>query len=212
MRTAGEILKNQRLAKKFNLEEVEKATKIRQKFLKFLENDELEKLPGKTYAHGFVKNYSDFLGLPTNKLLAILRRQYHERMKKELIPEGLAKPLSEPKLMTKKFTIPIAFLIAITILGIYFYFQYQLLEAAPKLLIESPKENLIVQGEFVIVKGRTDRETKILINNQEIPVGIEGTFTQKIKMKEEENVIVILAVNKQGKTAKVERLVKKEIP
>ena len=95
MLTAGEILKAKRLEKGLTYQDVEKKIRIRQKYLKALEEDSLDMLQGKTYVRGFVKNYSEFLGLPTEELLAILRRQYDEKQKKELLPKGLSNPISK---------------------------------------------------------------------------------------------------------------------
>ena len=212
MKTAGEILKEKRIEKSLTYQDIEKATKIRQKFIIALENNDLDNLPGKTYTRGFVKNYSEFLGLSTNSILAILRRQYNERKKGELLPQGLEKPLTPSKIFGQKLTIPLAFSIAIVMLGIYLYFQYRFLIGAPNLEVESPKENLIIQSDSVMVKGKTDKEIKIILNGQEVAVNNNGTFTQEIKIKEGENSITIIAINKQGKGKKIERTVIRETP
>ena len=75
MKTVGEILKQTRLQKKITLEEIEKATRIRKKFLIAFEENQLDKLPTFTFSRGFLKNYSEFLGLNENDLIAIFRRQ-----------------------------------------------------------------------------------------------------------------------------------------
>lgn len=46
MRTVGQLLKESRKEKGFTLDQVEKATKIRVKFLTCLETDDYQKLPG----------------------------------------------------------------------------------------------------------------------------------------------------------------------
>ena len=53
-----------------SLGDVEEATKIRKKYLQALENENFEVIPGKTYARGFAKNYSNFLHLDTKEILA----------------------------------------------------------------------------------------------------------------------------------------------
>jgi cytoskeleton protein RodZ len=65
----GQKLKEAREAKGLSLRDVEEATKIRKKYLQALENETFEVIPGKTYAKGFVKNYSNFLNLDTKALL-----------------------------------------------------------------------------------------------------------------------------------------------
>jgi len=212
MKTSGEILKEKRLEKGLTLETVEKNTKIRQKYLKAIEEGKIDNIPGKTYIRGFVKNYSEFLGLPTEEILAILRREYDEKKKRELIPKGLEKPLARSKIFGKKLTLPITFLIALIILFIYIFFQYQALVGKPSLEVTSPIENLITNDDSILIKGITDREGKILLNGQEIMVNDKGEFIQTINLKNGDNSIVIVAINKEGNEKKIERIVKKQNP
>lgn len=65
----GRMLKEARESKGLSLRDVEEATKIRKKYLQALEEEDFEKIPGRTYAKGFLKNYSNFLQLETDELL-----------------------------------------------------------------------------------------------------------------------------------------------
>lgn len=65
----GRILKEGREGKGLSLRDVEESTKIRKKYLQALEEEDFEKIPGRTYARGFLKNYSNFLQLETDELL-----------------------------------------------------------------------------------------------------------------------------------------------
>jgi len=66
----GKRLREARESKGLSLRDVEEATKIRQKYLKALENEKFEEIPGKTYAKGFFKNYCNYLNLDTKELIA----------------------------------------------------------------------------------------------------------------------------------------------
>ena len=66
MKTVGSILREARVAKKLTLKEAEAATKFREKFLENIESDDYSRLPSLSYAKGFVKNYSEYLGLDIN--------------------------------------------------------------------------------------------------------------------------------------------------
>lgn len=66
----GNKLKEARESKGLSLREVEEATKIRKKYLQALENEDFEQIPGKTYAKGFLRNYSNYLRLDTEDLTA----------------------------------------------------------------------------------------------------------------------------------------------
>ena len=66
MKTVGSILKEARTARNITLAQTEEATKIRLKFLKAIESDDYSGLPSLSYAKGFVKNYSEYLGLDSS--------------------------------------------------------------------------------------------------------------------------------------------------
>lgn len=99
MKTAGQILKQTRIKKNLTISHMAKATKIRPVYLKALEGDDYQKLPSPTSARGFLKNYAEFLGLASDEILAIFRRDFDEKK------AGKIKPLEALELITKpKFT------------------------------------------------------------------------------------------------------------
>src|ERR1700739_5082272 len=62
----GERLKRSR---EVSLDELRKATRISNRFLQALENEDWEKLPGGVFGHGFVRTVARYLGLDENALL-----------------------------------------------------------------------------------------------------------------------------------------------
>ncbi len=71
----GEVLRQAREARGISLAEAEEATKVRQKFLQALEQDDFQRLPGEVYRRGFLKSYAIYLGLDPEPLLARYRAQ-----------------------------------------------------------------------------------------------------------------------------------------
>src|ERR1700691_3682921 len=63
LETVGQDLRAARLRRGDDLATVSRALKIRKDHLDALEEDRFEALPGRTYAVGFVRSYSDYLGL-----------------------------------------------------------------------------------------------------------------------------------------------------
>ena len=59
----GNSLREARLRQGLDLAEIERATKVRSRYLKALEEEHFEVLPGQTYVKGFLKAYADHLGL-----------------------------------------------------------------------------------------------------------------------------------------------------
>lgn len=71
----GEILRRGREHYGQSLEEVEKNLRIRAIQLHALETGNLGALPGKAYALGFVRSYSEYLGLDGEKMVQLFKRQ-----------------------------------------------------------------------------------------------------------------------------------------
>lgn len=208
MRTVGQILKEEREKKFYTLEEIEKATKIRLELLQALENDDYKKLPPPTFVQGFIKNYGKFLGLPTDKLLAIYRREFSEGKNPPRILESFTNPLDK-----KRFRITPAKILGTVVLTlivtffIYLWFEYRFLIGAPFLEVSEPQDQLSVASTTIYVSGRTDPESKVSINNQEIQVDLSGRFSQEIQLTDSSNTIVVTATSKSGKEARIERTV-----
>jgi cytoskeleton protein RodZ len=59
----GNSLREARLRQGLEFPELEQATKIRGKYLRALEDEQFDILPGQTYVKGFLRTYSEFLGL-----------------------------------------------------------------------------------------------------------------------------------------------------
>lgn len=208
MRTVGQILKQEREAKFYSLEEIEKATKIRKELLDALEKGEFHKLPPATFVQGFIKNYGKFLGLDPDKLMAIYKRDFSDRKNPPKILQSFSLPMGGNRFQVT----PARFLTGVVLILVFSFFvylwvEYKLLSGAPFLEVLQPPDQVKVKTSSVIVSGRTDAEAKVSINNQEIQVDISGKFSQEIKLSESLNTITVSAISKTGKMVTVERKV-----
>ena len=59
----GNSLREARVRKELEFPELEQGTKIRAKYLRALEDETFDQLPGPTYVKGFLRTYADYLGL-----------------------------------------------------------------------------------------------------------------------------------------------------
>jgi cytoskeleton protein RodZ len=82
----GSQLREARLHAKIDINEVETRTKIRAKYLRAIENEEWDLLPGEVYVKSFLRTYGDFLGLDTRQLLDDFRRRYERPSDHEMRP------------------------------------------------------------------------------------------------------------------------------
>ncbi|MGE4344466.1 MAG: helix-turn-helix domain-containing protein [Geoalkalibacter sp.] len=71
----GDILKNRRRERQLSLDDVARQTRMRTAFLEALEEGRFEEFPAETYVKGFLRNYSEFLGLDSETLLDIYQQQ-----------------------------------------------------------------------------------------------------------------------------------------
>src|SRR5204863_1200366 len=76
MADIGATLREARMRAKIDINEVEARTKIRAKYLRAIENEEWDLLPGDVYVKSFLRTYGDFLGVDTRQLLDDYRRLY----------------------------------------------------------------------------------------------------------------------------------------
>ena len=77
--TVGSELRAARQRRGEDLATVSRALKIRKDHLEAVEESRLEKLPGKTYAIGFVRSYAGYLGLDTPDLVDRYKAEIAER-------------------------------------------------------------------------------------------------------------------------------------
>lgn len=208
MRTVGQILKETREEKLYSVEDVEKAIKIRKELLLSLESDDYSSLPPSTFVQGFIKNYAKFLGLDSEKMLAVFRREFSDKNHKPYVMDAFANPVEEKKVQitpTRVLSVVIA-LIVLTFFG-YLWSQYRDYVGAPKLEVTSPQDQQTINSEIVVVEGSTDPEVEVSINNQKIPVSEQGTFKKEIVVTSEVSKISIVAASKFGQQTEVQRTI-----
>src|SRR3954451_4527062 len=79
MPAIGETLRDARMRARIDISEIEAETKIRAKYLRALENEEWDLLPGPTFVKSFLRTYADALGLDSRLLLEEYKLR-HERL------------------------------------------------------------------------------------------------------------------------------------
>jgi cytoskeletal protein RodZ len=76
MADIGSTLREARMRERIDISEVEAHTKIRAKYLRAIENEEWDLLPGPVYAKSFLRTYGDYLGLDSRMLIDEFKRRY----------------------------------------------------------------------------------------------------------------------------------------
>lgn len=205
MKTAGETLKNQRLKKTWTLEKASAKTYIQQSLLQSIEDNNLTSLPKPPFVFGLVKNYAKVLGLNSEEVLAIFRREYNLRVGNYLLPpQPLVKNFFH---LNGPFIIKYS-LIFITLLFLgYLLMQYWQFAQAPILIVSKPQDQKEVLGNQVEVTGRTDPNAKVDVNGQEVLVDEKGIFSAAVNLNPGVNVLYITSRNSQKRETQIKRTV-----
>jgi len=114
----GASLREARMRARIDVSEIEAQTKIRAKYLRALENEEWDLLPGPTYVKSFLRTYAEALDLDA-KLLVDEYKLRHERLSDvELQPINAAAPGRERRRQSP--VLPPWFFLALIFVGLVF--------------------------------------------------------------------------------------------
>lgn len=73
--SVGEILRRARLKAGYSLDQIEQRVCIRSSQLQAMEEGRWDALPGRVYVFGFIRTYSEYLGLDGEKMVLLLKQQ-----------------------------------------------------------------------------------------------------------------------------------------
>jgi cytoskeletal protein RodZ len=206
MRTVGNLLKEARRNKNLSINDVEEMTHIRSSFIRAIEEAEWDKLPHENIIVGFIKSISHFLDIDERYAVSLFRREYLPQEKKEI-----QKPKVYSRQIGRKFTWGprLTFLVGVIVIVVvvlgYLGFQYKKFNSPPELIINSPTEGQTVERGTLEIKGMTDPDATVEINNQSIIVEDNGNFNGEIDVSSNTTQINIKAESRSGKTTTLSR-------
>ena len=187
MLTAGEILKRERVKKNLSLTEISKQTKIKEKYLLALEDNNWNLFESPVYIEGLIKTYARFLGLNYKKVLPFFYRDY-EGEEKITFRRRVSEKYFTPTI--KKFFTMLSFFIFF-VFFIYFGYQLKIFLTPPKVVILSPKTDVFYNENLIKIIGKTEKETTITIFGEKIYPNEEGIFEYDFPLKKGKNELVI---------------------
>lgn len=128
--TLGEQLQDARKKKNLSIADVAAQLRINKEIVTYLETQQWDKMPGRTYARGYFANYVRFLGLPHDEMLALFNLEYTAV---ESTPDLKQYGLSDIK--SKSFPwLNLFILIALAIISWFAYQQWKQVEDGKSLL------------------------------------------------------------------------------
>jgi cytoskeletal protein RodZ len=216
MSRLGDTLRAQREKKGITLDQAAADTRIREKFLKALEDSDYQSLPGAVYTKGFLRNYAEYLDLPTDELVV----QFHQE-RGQAEPARTFEPMRpimrRSLIFTPAVLVPVVVLAGIVLFVGYLYYQFVSFAVPPKLEVTEPPGDAIAQTADYQIKGRTVPDGRVTVQVfpgpqtvADIRPTFDGTFTAKVQLNPGANHIVIEVLDVTGKVSRESRIVRLE--
>src|SRR5213594_2503888 len=196
MSKLGEILRTQREKRGITLDQAAADTRIREKFLKALEDGDYMSLPGAVYTTGFLRNYAEYLDLNQDELVVLF---HQERGLTAPEPARRFEPIKpiikRPLIFTPAVLVPVAVLAAVLLFVGYLYYQFTSFAVAPTLDVYDPPTDAIAQDAQFVLKGRT-------IPNARVTVQV---FPGPLTLTTGANHVVVEVLDQSGKVSRANR-------
>jgi cytoskeletal protein RodZ len=192
MKTVSDVLRETREEKGKTLQEISEEIKIRSSYLNALEENDYDKFLSETQLKGFLVNYANHLGIDTNRILALYRR---ERIAKE--EQHSPKFIKEKKslVFTPKMLLgPAIGILVLMVIG-FFVYQYYQTAKAPLLEVQKPADGLVTESNKITVSGISEIGSTIRVNSKEItPFDNNGNFETTVELSQKGNNTIFVEV------------------
>lgn len=201
----GRTLLEKREAKGISISRAAHDLLIKKEQLESLEAGDWENLPEPPFVRGFIKNYGDYLGLDTQRLLALYRREYDASKHPSANLKGrkLKRFLITP---TRIVTLASIFVVGLFVL--YLIIQYLSIISSPKLDVFAPPSDTTTPAPVIRVDGKTQPGATVAVNGDFAAVDQEGNFQYQYTLKDGQNIIEIIAAKRLSPKSKVTRIVR----
>jgi cytoskeleton protein RodZ len=207
-RTVGELLRAERENRQVSLDLLSTKSRIKLSLLEALEANQFELLPAAVFVKGYIKAYGRLLGFDHRPVVALLRRDFKESARGQLIPREFLTPvLRRRQFMTPFRLLVIGFILFFAVLFGYLAWQWQLVNRPPQLVITEPAVSATVAAQ-VVVKGLAQPDTVVLVNDLPVSLKPDGSFAAEIVLPTEGlATIKVTVTDRKGKQTTKERLV-----
>lgn len=199
----GDLLRRRRNELNLSLDQIERSTHIRKKYLKLIEAGDYANLANDIYTKGYIKNYADHLGFESKEILKLYSSERTEYNQTSGLPSEHQKSGLKP-IDSQVFAItPRTILFSITsifvlIMVIYVGWQLSQLSTPPVIRLAN-QDKTTTNSSFTIVSGEVDSGSDVYINDSPILSSPDGSFSERVMLVGGSNQIKVSAKNKFGK-------------
>lgn len=213
MARLGDALRAQREAMGVTMEQAAEDTRIREKFLRAIESGDYQSLPGTVYTKGFLRNYTEYLNLDPEEMLALYTGERGGTEPARTFAP--MKPLVKRSfIFTPTVLVPVVVLAGIVLFVAYVYYQFTNFAVAPHVEITDPPADAISQTAEYTVKGKTNPDGRITVRISpgldtinDVRPARDGTFSVTVPLKPGPNHVEIQVLDPAGKLAQASRTI-----
>lgn len=198
--TLGQNLKQTREEAGLSIEELSETTKIREKYLMYIEDDDFEKFSSPVYAKGMIKKYATACDKDPNEFLLQFYRENEDLLKHMKQGEyGQSEQSESYFVLTYRHIITFVIAIVVSLLLGYFYYNQHQLSDIPRIEVTSPMEfNSVTEDESILITGNIQNAEELYVGEERVVVDSTGYFEYNYTLVEGLNIINIKAVSHGG--------------
>lgn len=168
VQSVGHVLRNARLARKMSIEDVSRQLRLSVQQIEAIEKEDYEKLPGRTFLRGFVRNYANLVQLDPTPILQLLPGSAPTESTYERTPiKNRQISFSENREKSKNSQFIIIIILISLAAGAYFIYGNDLL------LQQKPEDG----SESVIPEIKKDKEKTTI----ELPLPLTSGIQSELK-------------------------------
>jgi cytoskeletal protein RodZ len=200
--TISEQLRSKRQELGLKLEKVAKDTRINIKYLNALEKGRFDLLPSGLYGKNYLREYANYLRLDTASLLDLYGSEAIGAVKVregELFNTQVVKRhyfLSFPRIIRGLLIV-----VGVAVASIYLIMRLKGIVSPPTLEIYAPYDNLTTSSSSVELVGRSEPESQLSVNGEQIISDSYGNFSKNVSLQKGINLITVSAQKKYGRSS-----------
>jgi len=207
----GRLLREKRESRYLSLPEAELATRIRADYLKAMEQNRFQDLPGPMYADIYLREYGRFLDLDPETLLS----RYRQRTRWSHFWQQFSRRLRRIRHAWHILTLLCAALLLVLAVALVIW-GIPGRQAAPpvekRLQLFYPAEGASVAAEEVLLFGQVPPGASLTLNGGSVLVQADGHFTSTVLLQPGENLLSLDARDSAGWQEQLGRVVYRPTP
>ncbi|TME94870.1 MAG: helix-turn-helix domain-containing protein [Chloroflexi bacterium] len=218
MSKLGDSLRAQREKKGITLDQAAADTRIREKFLKALEDGDYQSLPGAVYTKGFLRNYAEYLDLQADELVVLFHQERGGQPEAPRSFQPMRPVVHRSLIFTPKVLLPVVVLAGVVLFVGYLYYQFTSFATPPRLDVTDPPGDVIASQPDLLIRGVTVADGRITVRAfpgqnaiTDVRPATDGTFSTNVSLVQGANHIEIEVLDAAGKVSRVTRNVRLEV-